>query len=124
MQIKKEIKTKDKRVAKTPLGGVQTDNKSEVWECVLYLRGKRIELLKLAHWASAGKGISWSISKIRPENTATTMLQLQYKFRGEWGNFYREYAKKRWQPVRGRDINGQIENSKSIRLVRATLSRI
>ena len=118
------MQTKNKCSSKASLGRVQTDNQGEVWECVLYLRGKRLELLKLAHWASVGKGISWSISKIRPENTATTMLQLQYKFRGEWGNFYREYAKKRWQPVRGQDINGQIENSKSIRLVRAIIHRI
>lgn len=124
MQIKKEKQTKNKPSSKEVVGRMQKNNTKEVWECVLYLRGKRAYLLKLAHRASLTKGFSWSISKIRPENTATTMLQLQYKFGRKWSDFYREYEKVGGKRICGQDFIRQIDNHKGIRLVRIIIRKI
>ncbi|MEI6532478.1 MAG: hypothetical protein WCO06_01420 [Candidatus Roizmanbacteria bacterium] len=121
---KKEIKTKNKCNTTTSMGRMQKDNKSEIWECVLYLRGKRSDLVKLANRTYAGKGFSWSISKIRPESSATTMLQVQYPFRGCWGDVCGEYETSGGQCLCGLDFFGQTENSQGVRLVRAVIKRI
>lgn len=121
---KKEIKTKNKCNTTSSLGRMQKNNKREVWECVLYLRGKRADLLELAHRASYSESISWSISKIRPENTTTTMLQLQYKFRGCRCNIFKEYDELRGGGVCQCNLFGQTENSKSVRLVRFIIREV
>lgn len=121
MQNKKAIKTKDKRTPKKIVGRMQEDNKGQVWECVLYLWGEKSSILKLAHRASLAKGFIGSLSKIRSKSFKTTMLQLQYKFRGKWGDFHRKYEKIGGKQLCGYHPQGQKNNCEGIRLVRAII---
>lgn len=62
---------------------MQTNHTKEIWECVLHLRGTRLECLKLAYRAHDTKGITWSLSKVRPTNTQTSVLPVQHKSGGK-----------------------------------------
>lgn len=121
---KKRKQTTNNSHPKENLGSLQKNNKKEIWKCVLYMRGKRIDLIKLAHRASVSKSFTWSISKIRPENSASTMLLLQYKFRGKWGDVYRKYEEIGGRKVRTNDNSRPQTKCKGIRLVRAIITKI
>lgn len=124
MSPKKTIKTKNKRSSKKTLARVQKNNPKEVWSCMLYLRGNRSNLVKLANRASACEGITWGISQIRPESSPTTMLQMQYKYGGKWGDFYRKYETLGGERLCGQNLGGQKNNTQGIRLVRAVITHL
>lgn len=123
-KTKKEKSSKDKCSSEETLGRVSKNNQSEVWKCMLYLRGKRIDLIKLANRTHASQGFGWCISKVRPTNSATPMLSLQYKFWGQPSDFYRKYEEVRRRNLRELYFGRPAENFKSIRLVRAVITRI
>ncbi len=123
-QTKKAKQAKNLGTSKKTLGRVQKDNQGEVWECVLYLRGNWIDLEQLAHRSYVGKGFSWSLSKIRPKTSKTTMLQVQYKFRGCWGDVREKYGDLGGEGLCQCDILRQENYRKGIRLVRAIIRAI
>lgn len=120
----KTLKTTHKQDSKATLGTLQKDNKGKIWECVLYLRGDRTQLIKLADRASTSEGFTWCLSKIRPTTSTTTMLSLQYKFRGQPSDFYRKYEEIRGEQVCRRDTTRPPKDSKSVRLVRAIIKSV
>lgn len=58
---------------------MQRNNKEKIWEYVLYVRGKKSDLIQLAYRAHDTKGLVWSVSQVRSESPASSMLQLQHK---------------------------------------------
>jgi len=76
MQTKKEVKTKNKFGTTEALGTMQTNNKKEIREYMLYMWSNFPFRLKSTHGAYVGKGKSRSFYEIRFKNTPPTVLQL------------------------------------------------
>ncbi len=95
------------------MGTLQKNNTSEIWKQVLYVYSGKPIWLELAHGSSPIKGKYWSISKVRPEITSSTVLQMQYTSRREWRVVYNLHAKNRRGSIRGSDTKRSANNSKS-----------
>ncbi len=116
-KTKKTIQAKDKRVAKKDMGTLQENYQNKVREFLLHLPCHPTKWVELAHWTYVGKGECGCLYEIRFENTASPMLQLQYKFgRKRCGLLRKDVSRNR---PRGNEQTPtrQISNRESIRLL-------
>lgn len=119
----KKRKPKNKRNSANFMGIVQTTDTKAVWEYMLHLRGYGLSWKQLAHWTLMGESISWGIPKIFTQGTTASMLQLQYKPRGNGGRLLRKNVgrnrNKRDGKVTARQKNNSESSSALLRINRA-----
>lgn len=63
------------------MGTLQKNNTTEAREYLLYMRKDGFSGVRLAYWASVGKGKPGGVPEIRFAGAPSTVLPLQYKFR-------------------------------------------
>lgn len=93
--LKKEVKAKHKSTPKKNMGGVQKNNKKKVSKQMLYLPISQFKWIELAYGASFPESITWCIPKIRFEDIAPSVLQLQHKPRRKRSKVLSRNVKKR-----------------------------
>ena len=100
------------------MGTVQTNHKKAAREQLLHLSPNVLIWLELAHRASLGQSITGSLSQIRSQGTKASVLQLQYKSRGDGGRLLQENATGNRTRKDVRTRSGQAKKRKGLRSLR------
>lgn len=114
-KTKKEVKGKNFYHSEQTMAALQSDNPSEIWELLLYLRENGFRNLELAYRTSLGESELRRILKIRLEGFKATMLSLQHKPRRSRGRFLGKNGSGKRSGIYGQIKGGKKHNSKSIR---------
>lgn len=114
-KTKQTGQAKNLRGAKETLGAMQTNNKIEIWECLLHMWENLSHGSKLADGTYVVKSKSGCIYEIRHKNTKTAVHHLQHVLRRSRGGILRTDVKRGRTRIHGKIRSRQKGNSKSSR---------
>ena len=106
---------KDKHSAKKTMGVMQTRDQNVVSEYMLHMWADAAFGIKLAHGSPMEQSFTWCLLKIRLAGTPTTVLQLQYKPRGNGSGLLRKNVKRGRPRIHDEARSRSKDNRKSTR---------
>lgn len=88
--------------SKKTMARVQKYNQEEIWKHLLYVSPDKLIWKQLAHGTHVAEGKSGSVFEVRLTSITPTVLQLQYKSRGNGGGLLYKNVKRNGTRANGK----------------------